>query len=611
MIYTSMIGFNEWMGTGLGLDAYESFLDIVSERLVEGSEEGPLSMQVEFVLEEASKPWKKERWLETNPKIKKTKGVKGFRKDGREVLFEPYLINLLPAKQSGINLCMCATKWCASTCLHTSGAVQFLANKTLGRLRKSWFLALDREEAFRQIAGQIEKKKADIDAFNAKSKTEYRQLIIRLNGTSDLIWRVLKGVEGKNLFEMFPDVVFYDYSKHSGEMESFAKGEFPDGEKFPPNYHMTLSYDGAEKPPHRQTLESGENLAVPFGPGKTASLDHMKFPSDMERLLRNVHYPDYVSTPKQRKEYKQQIIARLHAEGNFASKEELAPFAGQTLLPGLFMCHEVIDGDDYDARFLDDILHQHMNMPNDPDRPEPEIEVDYSKKSKKRHGLVVGLTAKGDLSFSAYKGPKGWDVNHTGFMIGPEDKRLGYECQLQINTPSKADFLKKKNDLYRKVARAIITVRNFDARHVHANDKDEAGNISRTHIKKNNAAKPTQTYLTSKGRTTKEMNELIDVIHAVLRGQTTGIPMDRRKQQATAAAAARLREYLSRPETISLLNDEEFKKRSREFGMDINFDNLAKLVAGHVEGPKPSLMPPETLKMLGGGGFKEWLDGGF
>jgi len=30
-----------------------------------------------------------------------------------------------------------------------------------------------------------------------------------------------------------------------------------------------------------------------------------------------------------------------------------------------------------------------------------------------------------------------------------------------------------------------------------------------------------------------------------------------------------------------------------------------------VEGPKPSLMPPETLKMLGGGGFKEWLDGGF
>ena len=627
-----MISFDNWMNSAVCSesfpDAFDSLIDSLSLDLMEGSKE-PISMKVEFVLTEArkknneEKPWNNEDWIESNPKLEKTDGVKEFRKNGKTVHFESYLINLLPAKQSGINMCMCATADCAATCLHTSGNVGALVDKTLARLRKSWFITLDRKEAFRQIANKILSKKKKIDEFNQKSEKEYKQLAIRLNGTSDLVWRVLKGEGGKNIFDMFPDVIFYDYSKRSDDMEAFAKGEFPNGEKFPSNYHMTLSYGGREKPYHRSTLSSGENLAVPFGPGKTAGKDYQEFPSDMNQLLKKVYFPDGISSRKQRKEYLDQITQKLMADGNFASKEELAPFAGHTLLPGLFMCHEVMDGDEYDARFLDDFLYPHKNLPNDPNRQEPEVDTDYSKRVKKKHGIVIGLTAKGDLTFSAYKGESGWDLKHTGFMVGPEDPNLSYDCDLQLNDPKKADFLKKKTDLFKKIARAVMTIRNFDARHLHGHEKGEDGQITRTHIKKSLSAEPVQTYLTAKERTTKEMNELIDVIQKVLKGEEVSVIQDKKKQQEVAVAAAKLRDYLMRPETIAILNDEEFKKEAEMFGIQVNFSNLAKLVDRHTSGPKPSLMPADTLRTLGGvnnpapspvapvaPSFKEWLTEG-
>lgn len=614
-----MISFENWMDIGACSnafpDAFDSLIDSLSLDLMEGSKE-PISMKVEFVLSEAEgeKPWGKEDWIESNPKLEKTNGVKEFRKEGRAVHFESYLINLLPAKQSGINMCMCATAACAATCLHTSGNVGALVDKTLARLRKSWFVTLDRKEAFRQIANRILSKKKKIDEFNNKSYKEYKQLAIRLNGTSDLVWRVLKGESGKNIFEMFPDVIFYDYSKRPSEMEAFAKGEFPNGEKFPPNYHMTLSYGGKEKPYHRSTLSSGENLAVPFGPGKTGSKDYQEFPTDMNQLLKKVYFPDGISSRKQRKEYLDQITQKLIADGNFASKEELASFSGHTLLPGLFMCREVMDGDEYDARFLDDFLYPHKNLPNDPNRQEPKVDTDYSKRVKKKHGIIIGLTAKGDLAFSAYKGESGWDLKHTGFMVGPEDPNLSYDCDLQLNDPKKTNFLKRKTDLFKKIARAVLTIRNFDARHLHGHEKREDGQITRTHIKKSLSVKPVQTYLTAKERTTKEMNELIDVIQKVLKGEEVNVIPDKKKQQEVAVAAAKLRDYLMSPETIAILNDEKFKKEAEMFGIQVNFSNLSKLVDRHVSGPKPSLIPADTLRTLGGvnnssptPSFKEWL----
>lgn len=607
-------------------DAYESFMDIVFSGEIDLNEAaGPMIFKAEFVLEEArkikeDKPWGNERWLDKNPKIEKTASVNAFRtRDERgvlkELVFEPYLINLLPAKQSGINMCMCATKECAATCLHTAGNIGALMDKTMSRLRKSWFLILDRDKAFDQIAKSIYKKKEKVDEFNRKSKKRRKQMIVRLNGTSDIIWRTLTGPGGKNLFEMFPDIVFYDYSKMD-EVNHFLKGEITgeDGTslgKFPPNYHLTLSYGG----PHgmdnyRNVLMNGENLAVPFGPGKTASLDYMKFPKDMKQFIKSrIYYPDNIEKMRRGSEknkamndYVDMVAEKIKLNGDFVSNQELAPFAGQTLLPGLFMCHEVIDGDDYDARFLDDLMLPRMNMPNDSERA-PDMELNRWERKRKKHGIIVGLTAKGDLTFSAYK-KSGWDVKHTGFMVGPEDGELDGRCRPMLNDPSKESFLRKKTEIYRKVARAIMTMRNFDARHIHSTEPSGSGAFGRnprTHVQKGKA-KPVQTYATTKGRTTREMNELIGVIHQVMRGEAPDVAANAVKMRSVAQAAAKLRLHLMNPETISMLNDEEFKRKSRAMGIDVNFESLAKLVDMDArrdpQGPRRTLLPPEMLKSL-------------
>lgn len=620
--------FKDWMAAAAreSHDAYDNFLDDVLAGEVGLEECGcdPIMVKGEFVLEEARQPrkqtpWGSETWLDSNPKIEKTKGVDSFRMGGKTLVFEPYLINLLPARQSGINLCICATKHCAATCLHTAGNVGALMDKTMARLRKSWFIALDRDKAFAQIVTQIQNKKKDVDEFNRSSKDKRKQMIVRLNGTSDLIWRVLVDKEGKNLFEMFPDIVFYDYSKDQDEMNHFIRGEIVDKEgnllgEFPPNYHLTLSYGGpgGNVAAYRKTLIAGENLAVPFGPGKSASLDYMEFPRDIRELMKKpgkkdkIYFPDHIASAKGGKSreakdaYIDSVMEKIKQDGDYVSPEELAPFAGHTLLPGIFMCHEVIDGDDYDARFLDDLMLARMNRPNGSEQ-EPDMEIEGWGRARKRHGVVVGLTAKGDLTFSAYKGEKGWDHKHTGFMVGPEDPEMNNHCRPMLNDPSKEAFLRKKTEVFKKVARAIMTIRNFDARHVHAHERDEEGN-QRTHVRVGRAT-PVQTYMSAKGRTTKEMNDLIDIIHTVMRGQTPSVEGAKdSKMRSIAAAAAKLRLYLSDPETVRMLNDEEFKRRARAFGIDVNFENLARLVdmdrRRDPSGPKRTLLPVDTLAQL-------------
>lgn len=620
-IYRTM-DFKEWLGseTPSLYDAYESFMDALLDGDLPLDEAcGPTMVKAEFVLEEARKPrketpWGSEKWLDSNPKIEKTKSVSNFTADGKKLIFEPYLINLLPASQSGFQICICATKECAATCLHTAGNIGALMDKTMSRLRKTWFTVLDNKKAFKQIANQISNKKKKVDDFNRTSKDSRKQMIVRLNGTSDLIWRAITG-DGGNLFKMFPDIVFYDYSKME-EIKHFIRGDILDKGgnitgKFPSNYHLTLSYGGAHgMENYKSVLASGENLAVPFGPGKTASLDYMEFPKDMRDLAKSgrshrIYYPDNIESKKGKEgskaknEYIDRIMETVRENGDFVTPEELAPFAGQTLLPGLFMCHEVIDGDDYDARFLDDLMLPRMNLPSGSPR-EPDMEMGRWERKRKKHGIIVGLTAKGDLSFSAYKGSQGWNAKHTGFMVGPEDKELDGQCRPMLNDQSKEAFLRKKTEIFRKVSRAIMTIRNFDARHIHARDIGAFGKNPRTHVQRGRS-KPVQTYVTAKGRTTREMNELIDLIHKVMRGESPEIVGGNiNKMKSVAQAAAKLRRYITDPEVVEMLNDEEFKMMSRERGINVNFDSLAKLVdidaIRNPSGPKRTLIPSDILR---------------
>ncbi len=81
----------------------------------------------------------------------------------------------------------------------------------------------------------------------------------RLNGTSDLRWEDYK-LDGQNIFRAFPDLQFYDYTKHLDRAVAFANG------KLPSNYHLTFSRsENTSDEQVAQLLGWGVNVAVVYG----------------------------------------------------------------------------------------------------------------------------------------------------------------------------------------------------------------------------------------------------------------------------------------------------------------------------------------------------------
>jgi len=59
--------------------------------------------------------------------------------------------------------------------------------------------------------------------------------LVRPNGTSDILWENIEVCDGLNIFQCFPDVQFYDYTKHpSRKLEGKTCG----------NYDLTYSFSG-------------------------------------------------------------------------------------------------------------------------------------------------------------------------------------------------------------------------------------------------------------------------------------------------------------------------------------------------------------------------------
>jgi hypothetical protein len=79
----------------------------------------------------------------------------------------------------------------------------------------------------------------------------------RLNLTSDLPWEKIK-LNGKTVFDLFPQVTFYDYTKSAQRMTAFLTGEFPS------NYQLTFSRSESNEKLVDAILASGGNVAVVF-----------------------------------------------------------------------------------------------------------------------------------------------------------------------------------------------------------------------------------------------------------------------------------------------------------------------------------------------------------
>ena len=83
--------------------------------------------------------------------------------------------------------------------------------------------------------------------------------VVRLNTTSDISW------ENYNLFEKFPMLQFYDYTKSFRRMCAFLGKPFTKDEpKFPSNYHLTFSRSENNDTKCEMVLAMGGNVAVVF-----------------------------------------------------------------------------------------------------------------------------------------------------------------------------------------------------------------------------------------------------------------------------------------------------------------------------------------------------------
>ena len=161
-----------------------------------------------------------------------------------------YILHLAPANLSGYETCPKRTEGCTAACLNTAGRGGMFkpgGTNTIqeARKRKTKMFFEQREEFLSILKNDIRK---------AIKQSEKKGLIpvFRLNGTSDIPF------EKYGIFEEFPEVQFYDYTKILGRKV-----------KNIPNYHLTFSAaDGNDKDVEK-AIEQGYNVATVFGLKKT------------------------------------------------------------------------------------------------------------------------------------------------------------------------------------------------------------------------------------------------------------------------------------------------------------------------------------------------------
>jgi hypothetical protein len=151
-----------------------------------------------------------------------TRGASSPKLTKRAAGIEAVILHLSP----GIT-CPWATRGCLAACLNTAGrgAMEMVQN---ARKRRTDLFFDDRIRFMSQL-------KRELTNLEKRAARKGWAPVARLNGTSDIPWeRMLLG--GRTLFEMFPKVTFYDYTK--SEARAIRASISPD---WPSNYTLTLS----------------------------------------------------------------------------------------------------------------------------------------------------------------------------------------------------------------------------------------------------------------------------------------------------------------------------------------------------------------------------------
>ena len=166
---------------------------------------------------------------------------------GQKYGFKTAILYLSPYTNNskGINLCPHATKGCAEACLFNSGNGGMIPSVKNSRINKTELFLSDRNLFMNLL--HLEISKLEI------TEKKYK-LVVRLNGTSDIPFEKFKIKDNKNIFELHPNIQFYDYTKNFLRM-------FKD---MPKNYHLTFSMSETNQKECFELLKIGKNVAVVF-----------------------------------------------------------------------------------------------------------------------------------------------------------------------------------------------------------------------------------------------------------------------------------------------------------------------------------------------------------
>lgn len=187
----------------------------------------------------------------------KSKALLSVSSDNKTIKGEAYgfltgILYLAPATTTQWNTCsMSKIAQCDKACLYTAGR-GVMTSVQKSRIAKTEWFFMERQSFMQQLVVDIRKL---IRKANRMGLTP----LVRLNGTSDIRWEAVSfvdvtGISYANIFEAFPDIQFYDYTKDANRKD------------LPSNYDITFSYSGVEgfQPYVEKAQAKGLRMAVVF-----------------------------------------------------------------------------------------------------------------------------------------------------------------------------------------------------------------------------------------------------------------------------------------------------------------------------------------------------------
>jgi hypothetical protein len=171
------------------------------------------------------------------------------------------IMHFAPANLSGYEVCNGRTRGCTAVCLNSAGhggiGATFDERGNLtkantvqsARIARTRFFFEHRDAFFAMLVSELQRHVRKAARMGLKPA-------VRLNGTSDILWEDERMANGLTIFETFPEVRFYDYTKRADRLFK----------TLPENYSLTFSRAETTKSAldAMRVLQSGGNVAAVF-----------------------------------------------------------------------------------------------------------------------------------------------------------------------------------------------------------------------------------------------------------------------------------------------------------------------------------------------------------